>query len=113
MCTKEKALCILNEVFDSCNPLLNSKIKDAYLYGSYARGDFHNESDVDILLTVDMTAQDISKYRKYIAGVTSGLSLKHDVTVSVAVKPIEQFLKYSEVLPYYKNVIKDGIRYGV
>jgi site-specific DNA recombinase len=37
-------------------------LKDGYLYGSYARGDYHSESDIDILLTVDMSPEEICRY---------------------------------------------------
>jgi hypothetical protein len=37
--------------------------------------------------------------------------LAYDITVSVVVKPLAQFKQYAEILPYYKNVLKEGIRY--
>ena len=113
MCTQNQAIKILEEVYNSCNPIFNNAIKDAYLYGSYARGDYHTESDVDILLTVDMSSAEIAKFRNAVATVTSDLSLSNDITVSVTVKPLAQFIQYSDILPYYKNVIKEGIRYAV
>ncbi|MBE6748183.1 MAG: nucleotidyltransferase domain-containing protein [Ruminococcaceae bacterium] len=112
MCNKNEAISILSEVYNLCNPIFNNMIKQAFLYGSYARGDYHPESDVDILLAVDIPAEEISKYRNSVATITSDLSLKHDVTVSVTVKPLEQFLKFSDVLPYYKNVLEEGVRYA-
>lgn len=111
MCTQNQALHILGEVYHSCNPIFQNVVEDAFLYGSYARGDQHAESDVDILLTVRMDRAEIAKYRKEIAAVASDLSLKHDITVSVTVKPLEQFRRFADVLPYYKNVLGEGIRY--
>ena len=113
MCTQNQAIGILEEVYTACNPVLSNSISDAYLYGSYARGDYHNESDVDILITADMSSAEISKCRNDIAVISSDLSLKHSITVSVTIKPLSQFRQYAEVLPYYKNVIKEGIRYAV
>ena len=112
MCDQSQALRILGEVYRACDPVFGSVLRDAYLYGSYARGDYHEESDIDILLTVDLEQPELSKYRNKIAEITSDLSLKHDITVSVTVKPLEQFQKYANVLPFYKNVIKEGIPYG-
>lgn len=111
MCNQLKALSILREAFASSNNVFENRVSDAYLYGSFARGDYHEYSDVDILVTVNMNADEISDYRTSLAHVNSELSLKHDVTVSITVKPLEHFQKYSNVLPYYKNVIKEGIRY--
>ena len=112
MCDQDQAVQILGEVHRACSPVFGGLLKDAYLYGSYARGDFHAESDIDIFLTVDLEQPELSKYRNALAEITSDLSLKHDVTVSVTVKSFKQFQRYANVLPFYKNVIKEGILYG-
>ena len=111
MCNQSQAIAILGEVYTSCNPLFGNSISDAYLYGSYARGDYHAESDIDILLTVDLTQEEIAKLRNRLAIIISNLSLENDITVSVAVKPLDQFKQYADVLPYYQNVLREGIRY--
>ncbi len=112
MCDQNQAIDILNETYALGRAIFGPSIRDAYLYGSYARGDYHEESDVDILLTVDLSAEEISAMRRRIGSVASELSLKHDVTVSLTVKPLVQFLQYSDVLPYYRNVLREGIRYA-
>ena len=53
-----------------------------------------------------------AKHRNDVAKVTSRLSLEHDITVSVTVKPLEQFRRYQTALPYYRNVVREGIRYA-
>lgn len=113
MCDQQKAILILSEAYESAEKLFAKNAVQAYLYGSYARGDYHEESDIDILLTVNMAADSLAKTRRAIANIASDLSLKHDITVSIAVKTHEQFAKYSNILPYYQNVVKEGIRYVV
>lgn len=112
MCNREKAIAILGEVYNACNLIFGTALKDAYLYGSYARGDYHAESDIDILLTVDLSPEGISSCRSSIAELASELSLRHDITVSVSIKPFEQFVRYADVLPYYRNVLAEGICYA-
>lgn len=112
MCNQSQAIAILGEVYASCVPIFGNVINDAYLYGSYARGDHHPESDIDILLTVDLEPEVIAQMRNKIGVVASELSLKHDVTVSITIKPLAQFKQYADVLPYYKNVLREGIRYA-
>ena len=65
---------------------------------------------MDILLTVP--SDDLAPLRKIAADVTSRLSLEHDVTVSVSIKPSDQFKRYGTSVPYYQNVIREGIRYA-
>ena len=111
MCTKNEAMIVLQEVYEGCQAIFG-KIKEAYLYGSYARGDFHEESDIDILLTVVQPQSVISRHRSDIAELSSDLSLEHDITVSISVKPAEQFERLINVLPFYQNVVKEGIKYA-
>lgn len=111
MCTQNEAIVIMHEVYAACKAIFG-EVKEAYLYGSYARGDYHNESDVDILVTVNRTQEEISDLTMDIAHISSELSLKHNVTVSIAVKPAEQFEMYRLALPYYSNVVREGIRYA-
>lgn len=101
---------ILAKVYNGCNEVFSNKIHDAYLYGSYARGDYSDDSDIDILLTVD--TDDVGDYHGRIAHMVSDLSLEYGITVSVTVKPLWRFLKFADILPYYGNVLKEGIRYA-
>lgn len=44
-----------------------------------------------------------------VAKIDSDLSLEHNVTVSVTVKLLEQFTRFAEISPFYRNVINEGI----
>ncbi len=106
------AASIFKEVCTKCKSVLNTKMQEAYLYGSYARGDYNKWSDIDILITVDADYLEIEKYSDSIDEISSELSLKYDITLSVTMKPAKQFERFADVLPYYSNVIKEGIRYS-
>jgi len=112
VCDTKQAVLILRELYQACNAVFDKGICDAYLYGSYARGDFHEESDVDILVTVDVSPEELYPYRKQICDICNTLSLKYDILVSATVKSASQFQQYAEVLPFYSNVVKEGIRYA-
>lgn len=112
MCTKSEAIAILCEVFERSKKLFGSNLVNGYLYGSYARGDYDAESDVDILLTVDCDDDVIRAHNKSLAKIDSDLSLGHNVTVSITMKPLEQFNRYAKISPFYRNVINEGISYA-
>ena len=110
MHTQQDALEILDEAMERVKGVFGEALINGYLYGSYARGDQDEESDVDILLTVDLTDEEIRKQSKAIVKLDSDLSLEHDITVCVTVKPYEQFIRFAEVSSFYKNVIDEGIK---
>ena len=83
-----------------------------YLFGSYARGEQNAESDIDILLTADLTQEQIAETRRAVAALSSDLSLDHEVTVSIQIVPLTQFRRYADFLPFYQNILKEGIRYA-
>ena len=108
----KKADKIVKEAKELCTDLFKDKLCDVYLYGSYARGDYHKYSDVDILLTLNLTEKQIKKYNNALCHIASELSLKYDITVSITTDPIKTFYKYTEFIPFYRNVLTEGINYG-
>lgn len=112
MCSVNEAKMILKDVFENFNQAFPGLIQDAYLYGSYARGDYDSESDVDILLTVDIPPEELPQYQLKLSNINSDLSLSHDVTVSATIKSKRLFDQYADILPYYQNVLREGIRYA-
>ena len=77
--TKLKEL--LAEFKTGLQAIYGSRLKGFYLYGSYARGEQEEYSDVDVLIVLD----EIPHYAAEIwrtGRLNSGLSLKYDVSIS-------------------------------
>jgi tRNA nucleotidyltransferase (CCA-adding enzyme) len=49
----EELKMILNELIERVRPVFGDKLKKVVLFGSYARGDYDAESDVDVMLMVN------------------------------------------------------------
>lgn len=103
---------VIGEAYKLCKDSIPG-ISRVYLYGSYARGDFDEESDIDILVTAQISSGELRQYRKIIADINSRLSLKYNVTVSIILKPESQFNLFSSYVPYYQNVVREGIQYAI
>ena len=108
MCDKNEALSILSEVYERCSPVL--PISDAYLYGSYARGDYRPSSDVDIMLISTLPEKEIRARNMLISSIVGDMCIDHDVTISVSVRSKDQFKPQSR--PYHRNIVAEGIRYN-
>ena len=106
---KEQLDHITNTITESAKELIGEKLHSVILYGSYARGDYKEDSDIDIMILVDIADEEIWRYRNKLNVVANDLDLEFDTFVSPHFQSIHVFYKWAETLPYYKNVIKDGV----
>ncbi|WP_051585856.1 nucleotidyltransferase domain-containing protein [Caldanaerobius polysaccharolyticus] len=104
---------ILKEIENNMVSLFNNKLENIILYGSYARGDYSCDSDVDIMVLVNEGEEDLKKYDDKITDIMVDLSLKHGILVSLYVQSVQSYKKYIEILPLFRNIEKECIRiYG-
>lgn len=80
------------------------------LYGSYARGEQTEESDIDVFALVDLSKNELAKYHRIVSEVSSDLDLEYDVLPPIKLQDAEAFQRYTKILPLFRNVVKDGIR---
>lgn len=82
------------------------------LYGSYARGDFSQDSDVDMLILLDCSHEEVISYRKPITRIDSQIGLESDTMVSILLRDKQSLYESQRTLPFYKY-IKEGVElYG-
>jgi len=83
---------------------------EVYLYGSYARGDFDSDSDIDIVAIVNGQRIYLQDKLKKIWNAVSDMELTYETIISPTVIPQEEFETYKQILPYYQNILKEGIK---
>ena len=44
----------IEQFLQGLNKILGKRLKKVILYGSYARGDYNNSSDIDIMILTDL-----------------------------------------------------------
>lgn len=93
--------------------IFGHKLKDVILFGSFARGNASNESDIDIMLLVDMDRTNLSQYKNDICKISSDLGMQFNVLISPILQGLDEFNKFKNDLPFFKNVIHEGVRIGV
>ncbi len=103
---------ILKEVYQNTSKLFDNKLIFAVLYGSYARGDYDFESDIDIALIVDMERTEIKKYSKALVSQMAYFLNMYDIVINFNEIPLKEFEEYKDTLPYYRNIYNEGVRIG-
>ena len=79
------------------------------LYGSYARGDNNESSDIDLMVLTDMSDQEIVNVEDQVTDVAYDFELENGIPVSVNVKNKDHFQYWKNTLPYYKNIDREGV----
>jgi predicted nucleotidyltransferase len=103
---------ICKKVADCYRKIYGDAIRAIYLYGSYARGDYDEESDIDFTAIVEGEQLDLSRRRFKVSNDLSDISLDYDVVISFGVIPANLFEENKNFLAYYKNILKEGKRIG-
>jgi predicted nucleotidyltransferase len=109
MCTKNELQMVTNRVMDEMLNLFDDKIYKIILYGSYARGDFTPESDVDIMILLNCDKDEVRKYRERVSIISSRIRLEKDIEVSVLLRDRKSYEEGLGVLPFYENVEQEGV----
>lgn len=99
----------IQEFVKAIQKLLGIRLKKVILYGSYARGDYNKQSDVDIMILTDLSFEEIENYRDKISDIAYDIELKTGIILSPVIKIIEKYNSKVNYIPFYKNVEKEGV----
>ena len=72
---------LLYQYVEGVREIYGEHLKAVILYGSYARGDFKPESDIDIMILVDFTDMELKAYRHQLSGLTYDFNEKHNLDI--------------------------------
>lgn len=104
--TKDHVGKIVIELYDKLAALYGSRLKSVYLYGSYARGEADDDSDIDIAVIL-AGAVNRAKERSYAGDIASGISLRENCVITLF------FMSEAEMTekPFaiHRSIARDGI----
>ena len=109
MCTRNELNIIVHRVADVYRMVYGDNLMKIILYGSYARGDFNADSDIDMVAIVDGERKLLQEQLKKVWDVSSDLELKYETVVSPAVIPYKEYMQFQEDIPYYRNIKQEGV----
>jgi len=102
---------IMNEIVTGMKKIFGENLRQVLLFGSYARGEQEEYSDMDVMVLVSLTDDELKQYNDAIARVMSDISIEYGVLPSIIDKNYEHFHHWAAYLPFYRNVKTEGIEF--
>ena len=112
MADKQQIQQIVAELCDGLSAVFPSEKMEAIVFGSLARGDWEDGSDIDVLLLIDAPREVIARHNWQIGNIAADLLLDHGVLVSPIVENRTYFNANAEALPFYRNIRREGVRFS-
>ena len=100
---------VINNYIAEVKQLLGGDFLRACVYGSYARGDFKLDSDIDIMILLDMSDLDLKAYSRQLSYMTYDFNMDNDLDIKPIAKNEEHFKKWVVNYPFYSNIQKEGV----
>lgn len=97
---------LLDEVENGLKLIFDNKLTNIILYGSYARGNYDEESDIDIIALVE--EKELKKYNDKVIDLEIDLTIKYGIMPSILLENKEYFTKNRNVEYLFQNVEKYG-----
>ena len=105
----QKVQSLLLQYLTEVRKIYGSHLKSVILYGSYARGDYTKDSDIDIMILVDLPDEKLDSYLDSLSELGFQYNVEHDIWIMPIVKNIEHFQYWDSAYPFYRNVHKEGV----
>ncbi len=100
---------LLDELEHGLKEIYSESLRKIFLYGSYAREQSEPGSDLDLMVLCDLDENDIRKYDEAVLELTIKLTTRYGILVSVVANNVDYFYEWVDTLPYFKDVITEGI----
>ena len=100
---------ILTELADMLQKVYQEKLKAVILYGSVARGTATDESDIDIMVLVDGTDQELRMFEDKLSDVSTDISIKYFKVFSIIDVSYQEYMTWMTISPFYRNVSEEGV----
>lgn len=107
--SKEQIAYITQSVAQKAKEVFGDTLNRVILYGSYARGDFTEWSDVDMMILADVDDLTAKRLENELLKELSDLNYRMNILLSIVTVPVSRFEYFKNDLPFYTNVFTEGV----
>ncbi len=100
----------VKEAYELLEKIFSGDLCCAFLYGSCARGDYREDSDIDIAIMTKSGRLEAKKYNTSLAELATILAIKYNVIVNFVCIPYEEYEEKKSWYPYFASIEREGIR---
>lgn len=100
---------LLKEYRKHLEAVSGAPIEKMILFGSYARGDFTKDSDIDVMILVDLEEIQIKQYEDKVYDITYDFNYEHEMVIMPIVQSMHHFNYWKKAYMFYKNVDEEGV----
>ena len=114
ICSPENLSEILSSVSEGVYDVFGDKLENVILYGSYARGEADEYSDIDIMVLVNgIPRNELWKWRRRMNLVLSRIEeeWEYEILLSAILEDVPTFEKYADAMPFFRTVIEEGVSF--
>jgi predicted nucleotidyltransferase len=96
---------LLQQYTDEIKNIYGSKLNSVILYGSYARGDYHENSDIDIMILLNIDDLESKRFSKKLSYYTYDFNMDHNLDIMPITKSKDDFFIGLKLILFIKTLI--------
>lgn len=100
---------LLSDYVSRLKNVLQTQLSRVVLFGSYARGEETADSDVDVLVLLNVPEDELVQCSDDVAEVSYDVYLESGYFIEELVVPAQAFRHWGDVLPLYQSVRREGV----
>lgn len=100
---------IIVDFAEKVKDILGNNLSKIILYGSYARGEQRDNSDVDFMILTTLTEDELEKIEPILYDLVFEFELNYCIDISVIVNNEKHYHYWLGALPFYNNIEREGV----
>lgn len=104
---------VITEFIKMVQERIGEDIIQCRLFGSCARGDYDDDSDIDIILLTNCNRQESEQYMDVLIDMVTELAMKYFVVVNALCVPYKEYQEKKSWYDFFVNIEREGqVIYG-
>ena len=100
---------VIIDLAEELKKLYKNILKAVILYGSEVRGNAQEDSDIDILVLVDVESEELRSYEDALSDISTEFALGFFKVFSIIDASFKGVSQWKDVSIFYKNVAREGV----